>query len=324
MTDAEIPTHLAGPPDVPDKRVFELKAKMNALTKRLLAAEKQRDDAVEAKTTTNAAMKSAAREAEEALVATRHRAEQAEILARENAARAIDAETRAADAERRAARAEATAREQSSLVAALREEIETLKAVGVTLEDDVDVLRAKVTELEVGVRTFSRSSQTTEEAEADDALRGGGRAAGGGREGLKDRAASWMARLDRVGSDPLAGKENEVVRSAPDFSGGGAMTAVTTAVTTRENEPRRTATSARDSHARRSLSRLSRGSLAIRGSVASRGGSGSATNRDTISSYGDDAYLYDDYDTQSEYSDRDVGGGGDDQWAGDDPNWTAA
>ena len=41
MTDAEIPTHLAGPPDVPDKRVFELKAKMNALTKRLLAAEKQ-------------------------------------------------------------------------------------------------------------------------------------------------------------------------------------------------------------------------------------------------------------------------------------------
>ena len=45
MTDAEIPTHLAGPPDVPDKRVFELKAQMNALTKRLLAAEKQRDDA---------------------------------------------------------------------------------------------------------------------------------------------------------------------------------------------------------------------------------------------------------------------------------------
>jgi uncharacterized coiled-coil protein SlyX len=317
MTDAEIPTHLAGPPDVPDKRVFELKAKMNALTKRLLAAEKQRDDAVEAKTTTNAAMKSAAREAEEALVATRHRAEQAEILARENATRAIDAETRAADAERRAAHAEATAREQSSLVAALREEIETLKAVGVTLEDDVDVLRAKVTELEVGVGTFSRSSQTTEEE--DDARGGGGRAAGGGREGLKDRAASWMARLDRVGSDPLAGKENEVVWSAPDFSGGGAATS-----TTRENEPRRTATSARDSNARRSPARLSRGSLAIRGSVASRGGNGSATNRDTISSYGDDAYLYDDYDTQSEFSDRDVVGGGDDQWAGDDPNWTAA
>ncbi|EEH51601.1 uncharacterized protein MICPUCDRAFT_43192 [Micromonas pusilla CCMP1545] len=172
MTDAEIPTHLAGPPDVPDKRVFELKAKMNALTKRLLAAEKQRDDAVEAKTTTNAAMKSAAREAEEALVATRHRAEQAEILARENAARAIDAETRAADAERRAARAEATAREQSSLVAALREEIETLKAVGVTLDDDVDVLRAKVTELEVGVRTRRRRRRRTTRDAAGDAPRG--------------------------------------------------------------------------------------------------------------------------------------------------------
>ena len=58
---------------------------------------------------------------------------------------------------------EAELQKQMNLVAQLQEAIEEQRAIGLTLEDDVEVLRRRVLEHERGVSMFSRSSQTTRE-----------------------------------------------------------------------------------------------------------------------------------------------------------------
>eukprot|EP00740_Mantoniella_antarctica_P007389 CAMPEP_0181355188 /NCGR_PEP_ID=MMETSP1106-20121128/3763_1 /TAXON_ID=81844 /ORGANISM="Mantoniella antarctica, Strain SL-175" /LENGTH=796 /DNA_ID=CAMNT_0023467905 /DNA_START=277 /DNA_END=2667 /DNA_ORIENTATION=+ len=201
---AGVPAHLLDHLHAPDREVFELKAKVNALAKQLQAAGDQRDEALRVAATTDARAKASSANAANKLDKVRVRAEAAERAAGANDLRAEASEAAARSAKQRTAAAEAQVQKQTTLVAQLEEEIEEQRAIGVTLEDDVEGLRRRVLEHERGVSTLSRSSQTVKAdleaaAKANDLDAPEQTTSGNG--GFRARANAWLRDLEGVGAD---------------------------------------------------------------------------------------------------------------------------
>ena len=200
---------------VPDKEVFELKAKVNALRKAVKAAEAHRDDALRVAAAADARAKTASDRDATKLDKALTRAEAAERASDAAEHRADAADRAAAEAERRAEAAEMELRETRRVVADLRERLDEQRAVGVTLEDDVDVLRRRVRELQRGVAKNSVASQTEAEGFAAAARLADPEAAVETTdEGFRDRAAEWLRQLDAVGAETSVDAEGNVVRAS--------------------------------------------------------------------------------------------------------------
>ena len=210
-----VPTPLLEHLHVPDKEVFELKAKVNALLKLVKAAEAHRDDALRVAAATDARAKTASDRETTKLDKALTRAEAAERAADAAEHRADAADRAAVEAERRAEAAEMELRETSRVVADLRERLDEQRAVGVTLEDDVEVLRRRVSELQRGVAKNSVASQTEPEGFAAAARLADPDAMVETTDaGFRDKAAEWLRRLDAVGAETSVDAEGNVVRAS--------------------------------------------------------------------------------------------------------------
>ena len=189
-----VPVHLREHLHAPDREIFEVKAKLQALTKRLHQAEQDRDEALKVAVAADARRKAADEHASQKLEKVRTRAEAAERAAESSELLADATSAALQEMEIRAQTAEAELHRQTERVARLEEALEKQKAKGITLEDDVDILRRRVRNLERGISSFSKASQTASEDFVDSGPREEDHSFG-------VNAAELLRELEDVGTD---------------------------------------------------------------------------------------------------------------------------
>ena len=189
-----VPAHLREHLHAPDREIFEVKAKLQALTKRFQQVEKDRDDALMVAAAADARSKATNEHASQKLEKVRTRAEAAERAAESSELLADATSAALRDMEDRAQQAEAELHRQKERVTRLEDELEKQRAIGMTLEDDVDILRRRVRNLERGISSFSKASQTTPEDFVDSSSQPEDHSFG-------VRAAELLRELEDVGTD---------------------------------------------------------------------------------------------------------------------------
>ena len=189
-----VPVHLREHLHAPDREIFEVKAKLQALTKRLHQAEQDRDEALKVAVAADARRKAADEHASQKLERVRTRAEAAERAAESSELLANATSAALQEMEIRAQTAEAELHRQTERVARLEEALEKQRAKGMTLEDDVDILRRRVRNLERGISSFSKASQTATEDFVDSGPREEDHSFG-------VNAAELLRELEDVGTD---------------------------------------------------------------------------------------------------------------------------
>jgi hypothetical protein len=205
---AGVPAHLVDHLHAPDERVFALKAELDAARRAARAAEEKATEALRVAAAADRRSRVASEREARKLADALARAEEAERALAVAARRADAGERGVVDAERRSLALEAELREKTRDAEDARERLDEARAVGLTLEDDVEVLRERVRDLERGVPRRSVASQT--EYSSDDLARGDRvvpamtttttkktKPPGG----FRDAADGWLRELAAVGAD---------------------------------------------------------------------------------------------------------------------------
>jgi hypothetical protein len=197
-----VPEHLRDHLHVPDKEVFSLKAQLRALRTALESAEKQRDEALRVAASATARCDSLEEHATTRLDKARTLADTAQRSAEASERRADLGEKTAAMVERRAKEAEAQLEEMRRLAEDLRNRVDEQATMNASLEDEVTVFRARVIELECGVPTRSRGTQTTAEDAAAAARADDRDGIDPAQVGVRANASRWLRELESVGTPP--------------------------------------------------------------------------------------------------------------------------
>ena len=204
---AGVPAHLVDHLHAPDKRVFALKAELDAARRAARAAEEKATEALRVAAAADRRSRVASEREARKLADALARAEEAERALAVAARRADAGERGVVDAERRSLALEAELREKTRDAEDARERLDEARAVGLTLEDDVEVLRERVRDLERGVPRRSVASQT--EYSSDDLARGDRVVPAATTTtkktkppgGFRDAADGWLRELAAVGAD---------------------------------------------------------------------------------------------------------------------------
>ena len=204
---AGVPAHLVDHLHAPDKRVFALKAELDAARRAARAAEEKATEALRVAAAADRRSRVASEREARKLADALARAEEAERALAVAARRADAGERGVVDAERRSLALEAELREKTRDAEDARERLDEARTVGLTLEDDVEVLRERVRDLERGVPRRSVASQT--EYSSDDLARGDRVVPAATTTtkktkppgGFRDAADGWLRELAAVGAD---------------------------------------------------------------------------------------------------------------------------
>lgn len=209
-----VPEHLRDHLGVPDKEVFELKAKLNALQRTLESTETERVEALKVAASATARCDSFEERAAGRLDKARTRAETAERAAEDSERRADVGERTVAVLERRLEEVEALLEEFRRSAEDARFGLDEQVATNVSLEDDVTVLHARVRDLERGMPTLSSGTQTTDEDAAAAARASDQDKVLPDLRGISANAQRWLEELEAVGAPPSVDTVSGLLRRA--------------------------------------------------------------------------------------------------------------